>query len=193
MIIFGFLGFLEFDQYWRWLALAALAVFELHTVTRPYFVVATNVPAILNPFIESFPLALPIAARSQYLPFQAIQVAHRALITFFVAMTRLIPLLRAPDAVSGTEEQKLTAYAEKLEKTIGRNIVESTRLLGLDFAPFRSAAEDSAGQSGNQLGNLKEKLKQWMITNTVRGDPQVNRAFGAAVARRGGQSTGVHE
>ena len=64
------------------------------------------------------------------------------------------------------------------------NDQEATRLLALDMAPF---AGDEQGVS-----DLRGKVKEWLIQNTIRADPEIRDAVGRALGRRRvGVSTGA--
>lgn len=53
---------------------------------------------------------------------------------------------------------------------------EAARLLSLEMAPFandRGIAKE-----------LKERVRSWLITNTIRADPEVRDAVGKAIGKR---------
>ena len=54
--------------------------------------------------------------------------------------------------------------------------MEATRLLGLDMAPFVG--------DGDGVNDLKTKLKEWLVQNTIRNDPEVRDAMGKVMGRR---------
>ena len=49
-------------------------------------------------------------------------------------------------------------------------------LLGLDMAPF---VDDEMGAR-----ELRAKVKDWLVNNTIRADPEVRDAMGRAMGRR---------
>lgn len=59
--------------------------------------------------------------------------------------------------------------------------MEATRLLALDMAPF--VGDDEA------LSELRGRVREWLVTNTIRADPEVRDAMGRALGKRkvGGQ------
>ena len=55
---------------------------------------------------------------------------------------------------------------------------EASRLLQLEMTPL---VGDEQG-----LGELRGKVKEWLVTNTIRADPEVRDAMGRALVRRRG-------
>lgn len=171
---------------WRYLAFTALAAFELHTITRPYFPAITHLPAIFN-YLADLPILLPISARPPYLPFQVLQIAHKAVITLFIAINQLGPLLRDPSQsvnALDTSEEVLLRQVERLEQLVTMNGVEAARLLGLEAAPF--VQPDGTGRIWVAGHVLQDKVKEWFVTNAVRNDKEVREAVMAVVQRRSG-------
>ncbi len=56
------------------------------------------------------------------------------------------------------------------------NEAEAGRLLAMDMAPF---AGDEPGTK-----ELSGKVREWLVNNTIRSDPEVRDAMGRAVAKR---------
>ena len=56
------------------------------------------------------------------------------------------------------------------------NEIEATRLLALDMAPF--AGDEQA------LKDLRGKMKEWLVQNTIRADPEVRDAVGRVMGSR---------
>ncbi|KAI9825680.1 MAG: hypothetical protein M1832_001024 [Thelocarpon impressellum] len=176
MIILGFLGFLEWGRYWRYISLISLLVFEAHTITRPYFPPLTS--RLLTPL--SF---LYSASHRPYLPFQQLLLARKLLVTLYIALSQLGPLLSPPPPSGSTPTPPLKENAQptpeqlaRLTQLCGATDFEAARLLGLDLAPY---AGDEAS-----LAELRARLKEWLVQNTIRADPEVRDAVGQAVARR---------
>lgn len=170
MYIMGMMGYLEWGKYWRWLTMIILCVFELHTITRPYFPpVAVN---IINPILTT------LTSHPPYLPFQLILLARKMSITLYIAFSQIGPLLAGPSAVpaNATPEQALQSQLQRLQATAQATDVEAARLLGLEMAPY----------AGDQdvLHTVKGKVKEWLVTNTIRNHPEVRDAMGNALKRR---------
>ena len=51
-----------------------------------------------------------------------------------------------------------------------------SRLMGLELTPF------AEGEEGKR--ELKVTLKEWLVQNTMRNDPEVKAAIGAVLTRR---------
>jgi hypothetical protein len=68
------------------------------------------------------------------------------------------------------------AQVNMLEQLLLASEGEVTRLLGLELAPY------ATGRA--QVGELKGQIKDWLVQNTVRSDPQVNQSVEDAIRRR---------
>ena len=167
LVLLGVLGYLQSGKFWRYLVMAGLFVVELHTLTRPTFpTVLTN---IINPFLISTKLRQP------YLPFQILTILRKVAITFFIALSQLGPILQGPiapqngDSISAQQLDRLDALARTTDQ-------EVTRLMGLELSPF--AGEQSS------MRELRSSLKEWLVQNTVRNDPEVKAAINRVLNRR---------
>ncbi|KAL8950273.1 MAG: hypothetical protein Q9222_003677 [Ikaeria aurantiellina] len=149
---------------------AGLALFEYHTITRPYW--SPILTKLLNPFLTTFTTHPPL------LPFQLLTLAHKATLTFFIALGQLSPLMGSQDqpiavaSSSAIDEQQL----QRLEQLIQTTEIETGRLLALEMAPL---AGDEAGQN-----DMRGRLREWLVQNTIRADPEVRDAVGKAMQRR---------
>jgi hypothetical protein len=169
MYILGMLGYLEWGKYWRWLMLVCLCVFELHTISRPYF------PALASKFLN--PVLTTFTAHPPYLPFQLIQLARKMSITMYIAFSQIGPLLQPPTpGNSPNPELALKQQLDRLEATSKAADVEATRLMGLEMSPF---VGDAAA-----LKEVKTKLSGWLVQNTIRSDPMVRDAIGNELRKR---------
>jgi len=155
--------------------------------------VVTALPAPLALLVRQFTRQIEQAfglPRSPYLPFQAIQLAHRATLTIFIALSRLAPLFRAP-TVPGVspQEAELVQGVQRLEQLISNYAVEAMRLLALEGAPFAEdlAAQGGRPQPGLQHSQLLPHIKNFLVTNTLRQDPQVQAAVASVLAERRGE------
>ncbi|KAJ8062189.1 hypothetical protein OCU04_008743 [Sclerotinia nivalis] len=170
MYAFSIAGYLEWGKYWRCITLIMLCVFELHTVSRPYFpVVATNV---INPILTKF------TSHPPYLPFQLIQLARKLSLTLFIAFSQLGPLLQPPAAISqnGNPETVLKQQLDRLEQVAKAAEIDASRLYGLEVVPF---ANDP-----RVMEDVKGKVREWLVQNTIRSDPEVRDAMGTVLRRR---------
>lgn len=171
MYLMGMLGYLDWGKYWRWLTMIVLCAFELHTITRPYFPpIATN---IINPILTTF------TSHPPYLPFQLILLARKMSITLYIAFSQIGPLLQTPTSpipANATPEAALKQQMERLRATAQATDAEASRLIGLEMSPF--AGDEQV------LKDVKGKVKEWLVQNTIRNDPEVRDAMGNVLKRR---------
>jgi DnaJ domain len=168
MYLLGLLGYLEWGKYWRWLILFSLCIFELTVISRPYFpTVATKV---INPLLATF------TSHPPYLPFQLITLARKLSITLYIAFSQIGPLLQPPTASANSPEAAVNAQLLRLEGTARAADIEATRLLGMDMSPF-------AGDPG-AIKDVKGKVKEWLVQNTIRNDPEVRDTLGNLLKKR---------
>lgn len=170
MFLLGLFGYLEWGKYWRWLTLIILCVFELHTISRPGFPLFAE--KLLNPFLTTF------TKHPAYLPFQLISLARKISITIYIAFSQIGPLLspEAPTQSSPSSPQHLNEQLDRLSAQAQAADTEISRLMGLEMTPFMRDEE--------ALGNVKGKVKEWLVQNTIRSDPEVRDALGNLMKRR---------
>jgi hypothetical protein len=170
MYILSILGYLEWGKYWRWITLVILCVFELHTISRPYFPpIATK---LINPLLTTFTYHPP------YLPFQLIQLARKMSVTMYIAFSQIGPMLQPPSPVpaNANPEMALRQQLDRLDMMAKAVDVESTRLMGMEMIPF--------GGDPQATNSIKGKVKEWLVQNTIRQDPEVRDAIGTTLKRR---------
>ncbi|KAI9706050.1 MAG: hypothetical protein M1836_005456 [Candelina mexicana] len=176
MVILGVSGYLDWGKYWRYASFASLLVFEMHTVTRPYY------PPITTKIFKA--ILTTVTNHSPYLPFQQLILARKIMLTVFIALSQLGPLLQPPQAQQQNPEQSQRQSIDRLEQLTKSTEMETTRLLALDLAPV---AGDEKAMKG-----VRTKMKDWLIDNTVRADPEVRDAVGRVMQkRRVGAPTGA--
>lgn len=165
----GLLGYLEFGRYWRWVTLLVLCAFEAHTVMSPQF--PAFVEALVNPFLVRF------TSHAPYLPFQVVALARRVAIVIYIALGQLGPILQAgrnQEVAAG--ERALQQSLERLEHTARSMDADAARLMELEMAPFAGDPEI--------LKDMRAKLKEWLVQNTIRADPMVRDALGRSLQKR---------
>lgn len=149
--------------------MAALFFFELHVVTRP------NFPVVFERFIN--PLLITFTSRPPYLPFQALSLARKLVVTFFIALSQIGPLLAGPQI--SLEQNGKDVQAQQLDR-LDANLLtadqEVSRLLGLELTPF--ASEEASMQE------LRSSMRRWLVDNTVRSNADVRTAIGNVLQRR---------
>ena len=185
---FGLMGCLTWGRYERWLVLVSILVFELYCITRPTH------PAVLtrfvNPVLAAVSRLLP-HHREPYLPFQAIQLARKLSITTYIGFSQIGPMLGADtrsgqivtpedgnslSTSKGGQDPALVAALDRLEMTAKSLDTDAARLLEMEMAPFMG---DLAA-----MNNVRGKIKEWLIQNTIRNDPMVRDAMGRSLQRR---------
>ncbi|KAI2640245.1 hypothetical protein GGS21DRAFT_407039 [Xylaria nigripes] len=163
----GLLGYLEFGRYWRWVTLIILCVFEAHTVMRPHFPVF--VETLINPLLMRF------TSHAPYMPFQIVTLARRAAIAVYIAFGQLGPILQ-PERNQQAGERALQQNLVRLEQTAHYLDNDTSRLMELEMAPFAGDPE--------VVGDMRAKLKEWLVQNTIRADPMVRDALGRSLRKR---------
>lgn len=201
LYVFPRLGYFTQGIYWRWTAFAALAVFELQTVTRPdhpWLLAGLANPLlthVTNPLLAFW---APAAVHPPYLPFQALAIARRLSLILTIALNQVLPYLTA-DTRSGRiqlrkpagadEEARARHSLDELDQALAAVREEATRMVRTEVAPF-------AGDP-RLLEMLKAKMKRWLVDNTVRNDPMTRAAINQRISRRrqdapaGAQGNGV--
>ncbi|MCJ1476461.1 hypothetical protein MMC13_005127 [Lambiella insularis] len=169
MVILGVTGYLQWGRFWRYLFSVLLILLEFYTVTRPYHPpLLTNA---INPFLVQLTTHPPL------LPFQLLALARKTTLTFFIALSQLGPLLQPPAATASSTSNNIDPQQlNRLEQNAQANEVETTRLLGLDLAPY--AGDEQA------VKDLRVKVKEWLVQNTIRNDPEVRDAMGKVMNRK---------
>jgi len=149
--------------------MASLFLFELHVTTRP------TLPTILGKFLN--PL-LTILSRPPYLPFQALTLARKLVLTFFIALSQIGPLLTTSPSFPGQTGNKDVhpQQLDRLDINIRTADQEVSRLLALELTPF--AADQSV------MNELRGSMRRWLVDNTVRANAEVRTAVGRVLERR---------
>jgi hypothetical protein len=169
--LLGLFGYMDFGKFYRWLILMALGLFEVHSATRPEF------PPLLNA-VNAF--MTRTALRDAYLPFQFIALLRKLILTMYIALSQIGPLLvqdaKTNKAAAEDEDKSLRESLARLE-TVSRQLdADAGRLMDMEVAPFKG---DKAS-----INNLQGKMREWLVQNTVQADPMVRDALGKSFKRR---------
>jgi hypothetical protein len=178
MLIAQTFGQMSYGKYWRYLTLAALLVFELHSMTRPAY--PRILTYVLNPLFS-----LTKGAHPPYLPFQLTRLARQTGFSFFIAVNQLAPWWTATRQNGAQEEVAQTQLLSQIRRLVAATTQDSRRLLALEHAPF-------AGDARRETG-VRERLVEWLVQNEVRNDPGVSAAMKRAVERRNAELEGDGE
>ncbi|KAK3378103.1 hypothetical protein B0H63DRAFT_236646 [Podospora didyma] len=179
----GLLGYFSWGGYERWLLMACMCAWEIHTITRPTRpVVLEN---LVNPLLAFISSIWGAGGRAPYLPYQAIQLARQLSLTLYIALAQIGPLLTADTSggqiahrkgFGGNEEVALRQGLERLEATTKSLDDDASRLLAMEMVPFAGHPE--------KLAAVRGKVKDWLVQNTIRADPMVRDALGNSLQKR---------
>ncbi|CAK3751973.1 membrane associated chaperone like [Lecanosticta acicola] len=173
LILLGILGYLRQGMFWRYWVMASLFVFELYTATR------TEFPWLLTEVVNPFLLTTGI--RRPYLPFQLIVLLRKLTLTFFIAMSQLGPLLQDPKQAAAQDGPGVTAQqldrVDALTKQTGEEV---NRLVSLELMPYVQTDQMPPAISRE----LRTTVKEWLVQNTIRNDPEVSGAIKRVLDRR---------
>lgn len=166
------LGFLKDGAYWRYLAILAVATFDLRTAMRP------DHPAFLTKWLN--PLMASLRLRPPYLPFQVTIIVKKASISAAQFLGLLIPLYRndpqRPAKASDDSEDARHKQIDRLDAVVQSSAMESSRLLELESTPFR--------ENEHAKSELRAALKKYMLQNVVHQEKEVRNAIGQSIMRR---------
>jgi hypothetical protein len=166
------LGFLKDGAYWRYLAILAVATFDVRTAMRP------DHPSFLTKWLN--PLVTSLHLRPAYLPFQLTIIVKKASISAAQFLGLLIPLYRddplKPPKTTDDSEEARHKQLDRLDAVIQVCNVDVTRILELENIPFK---EDERAKS-----ELREAMKTYMMQNAVHQVKEVRNAIGASMAKK---------
>ncbi|KAI9825029.1 MAG: hypothetical protein M1826_007107 [Phylliscum demangeonii] len=191
MLLLGVLGYLQWGTYgaggnkkWRWLSLLCLLTFELYTITRPYAPPLSRL--VLNPLLATLTSHPPL------LPFQLLILARKVGVTLFIAISQLAPLLQRPQqqqpragggqgvpAAATTPDSAMLQQAAELDALVLATDRETDHLLALEMMALPRADGDAA------MPDLRQRLRDHLVQNRVRAEPEVRDAVARVVAARG--------
>ncbi|KAG8630294.1 hypothetical protein KVT40_001913 [Elsinoe batatas] len=166
LIILSMIGYLKKGNFWRYLLTTIFFAFEIHTITRP------GAPAFLTYIVN--PIITRVSNHPPYLQFQLLTLMRQILISFFIAITQLGPILFPTQPVDGAEPTQ--SQYDRLEAVIKTGQQETNLLTALELTPF---AADPAS-----MRELKTSMRQWLVDNTVRQNPTVRDAMGRVMQPR---------
>ncbi|TKA33329.1 hypothetical protein B0A50_00882 [Salinomyces thailandicus] len=168
LVLLGLLGYFQQGKFWRYMVMASMYVLEMHTMMRPDF------PSFLAKVVN--PVVLSTGLRQPYLPFQMLALLRKLAVTFFIAMSQLGPLFKGPQAAEANGDGISPQQLDRLELLSKTTDQEIARLMGLELMPYMS--------SEGTKKELKGSLKDWLLQNTLRNDPEVKAAIGKVLERR---------
>ena len=170
LVVLNYFWLPRWGQFWRYLAILALAFLELYFLThewRPSNLVSSGARWIS--------LLLPGLFPPHLLPFQILALARRMSISLNIFISQLAPPASSA-ASTAVQDQRIQAQTAQLTQLSQRVDAEAAELLGLGLAPFRGDAE--------LVRELRREMKEVMVTNRIRGHPDVKKAVANALERR---------
>ncbi|PNS15179.1 DnaJ [Sphaceloma murrayae] len=172
VFVLSFLGYMKFGSFWRYWAIAVMFVFEIHMLTRP------DSPALLTKVIN--PIVTTFSSHPPYLQFQLLALLRKILLSFFIALSQIGPVIFPPSPIDGKEptHQQL----DRLDMMVKQTQQEAMRLTALELTPFVNNAP--------AMQELRTGMRQWLVDNTIRSNPQVRDAIGRVLQPRQGQANG---
>ncbi|KAI9728797.1 MAG: hypothetical protein M1834_007183 [Cirrosporium novae-zelandiae] len=172
MVLLSVLGYFNWGRYWRYLAAVSLVVLEAHTITHQ-----TSSIYLLRIFNSIFKF---IPAHPPLLPFQLLKLARKATLATFIFISQLSGHFETPSSSSSpsasSSSQHHTLQLNRLDALSKAVQIEADRLLKLNLASFQG---DEAG-----VGEVRGKVREWLVQNTIRADPEVRNAVGRVLERR---------
>ena len=131
---------------------------------------------LINPAVVN----LTAGMHPPLLPFQLLVLARKATFTLFIALSQLSGLSEDPKKAKADKKGNGggmdLAQLARLEGIAKGNEQEAQRLLAMDLAPF--VGDDGASRE------LKGRVRDWLVNNTIRSDPEVRDAMGRVMQRR---------
>ncbi|KAK7744504.1 hypothetical protein SLS53_003388 [Cytospora paraplurivora] len=186
MYVLPKLGYFQQGMYWRCVAFAALFLLEVHTITRPghpWFLTGVVNPLltdVLGPVRAFWASGM---AHPPYLPFQAVALARKLSITLSIALNQVVPYLTAETRggrlqlrKEGSDAARTRQSLDELEKTALGVDEDANRMVQMELAPFAGDAQ--------VLASLRDKMRRWLVDNTVRSDPMTRDALQRFKRRR---------
>jgi hypothetical protein len=171
---FGLLGYMDFAKFYRWLILLALCLFEVQMATRNEF---PPLLRALNGVLTRFTNEPP------YLPFEFVHLARKITMTVYIALSQIGPQLAAMLKGGATPQKEVQDNEAALRDGLARlqnmsRLLDSdaTRLLDMELTPFKGDPEAAT--------NLRGKMREWLVQNTIRADPMVRDALGTSFRKR---------
>ncbi|QUC16103.1 uncharacterized protein UV8b_00344 [Ustilaginoidea virens] len=170
--VLGLFGYMDFGKFYRWLILLALGLFEVHAATRAGF------PPLLR---AANAVVTTLTGRPPYLPFQLVGLLRKITLTAYIALSQIGPLLvRNPSprkaAAAGEDDKALRESLARLEALSRQLDADAGRLMDMEVAPFKGDA--------SAVNNLRGKMREWLVQNTIRADPMVRDAMGTSFKKR---------
>lgn len=166
------LGFLKDGVYWRYLAILAVAAYDVRTAMRP------DHPPFITQWLN--PLVTGLHLRPAYLPFQVTIIVKKAAISGAQFLGLLMPLYRddptKPSTPTDDSDESRQKQLDRLEAIVAAGNQDVTRVLELESTIFK---ENERAKS-----ELRKAMKTFMMNNVVHQEPEVRNAIGQRIGRK---------
>jgi curved DNA-binding protein CbpA len=166
------LGFLRDGAYWRYLAILAIAVYDVRTAMRP------DSPSFITKWLN--PLVTGLNLRPAYLPFQVTSIVKKASISAAQFLGLLIPLYRddpqRPAKATDDSDESRHKQLDRLEAVVQAGNQDVTRILELESTIFK--------ENERAKGELRSAMTNYMVQNVIHQEPEVRNAIGQRIGRR---------
>lgn len=99
-------------------------------------------------------------------------------VTLYIAFSQIGPLLEPPTTIAQnvSPEVALKQQLDRLEYVAKAAESDASRLQGLEMIPFANDPQ--------AMKDIKGKVKEWLVQNTIRSDPEVRDAMGTVLKKR---------
>ncbi|KAL9115926.1 MAG: hypothetical protein Q9227_000294 [Pyrenula ochraceoflavens] len=177
LVLTNYLILSKWGRFWRYFAVAALALLELYLLTHSW-----SPPPWLCTTVSLIHRGLPDLLPPHILPFQLLEVARKLSMSLNIFISRLAP----PEA---QQKGKDTFISPQQEQQIQQNAAlaiamdaEATGLLTLGLTPFR--------QDPERVKLLRRGMKDGMVVNALRNSPEIKDAMEKKRLRQNGNANG---
>ena len=164
LFLMNYLVLPKWARFWRYFAIAALALLEAYLLTHSW-----SPPALVKTVASFVQRRVPDLFPRHILPFQLLEIARTLSISLNIFISKLTPPAaqqKGKDAyISVQEEAQIQANAQGAM----RADLEATGLLTLALTPFRGNAD--------QVKSLRRGMKDGMVVTALKNSPEVKEAM----------------
>ena len=168
LIVLNYFWFPKYGQFWRYLAVLAVAVLELTLLTHDW--TPPRAASILGSTLYGF---FPDFLPSHLLPFQILAIARRMSISINIFISQLAPPRSHQAGAQAAQNEVLMGH---LSQAVVRVDQEANSLLNLGFAPYKGDRE--------MVDRLRGSMTEGITLGTLRQTPEVRAAVTRALDRR---------
>ncbi|KIW54682.1 hypothetical protein PV05_07028 [Exophiala xenobiotica] len=168
LIILNYIWLPRWGQFWRYFAVACMALLELYFLTHTW-----DPPTLVTLWVSTAYKLTPQLLPPHLLPFQILGLARRMSMSLNIFISQLAPPMARNPALKDLQMQQQVAH---LAQTASRLDTESAELLQLGLSPFRGDAEKSE--------MLRTGMKESLLSSALRNNPEVREAVQRVLDRR---------